>query len=541
MTYNVCDFFCGGGGFSEGFRQAGMNVIFSLDSWKLATETHDINHSNHKCLHMNILDIKTIKQIDELIPDTEIIVGSPPCIAFSNSNKSGKADKTLGIQLINQYLKIILYKKTKKNSKLKYWILENVPNSIDYIKDEYTAEELGLDKNLPNLKIPIRQILIASDYGAPQGRKRAILGDYIIPNKTHENNNIKINVIQNILGSPLHNENNEFIDPLFKFIKLNKTQLTDHFYNTDIPKDLWQKAKRLKTDHGYMGKMEFPDSTNRLCRTIMATESYCSREAIIFKKENTENEYRGPTIREISCLMGFPIDYQFKGSHNNKHKQIGNAVCVQLSKALADAIIDNDKIHRLKIQIRYNEDKIDNFNNLDNGILSNYNPKPKKINSKFHIHVPYIKIGQLRVELDNIESNFDENEFIWKSYLHKGSGKNASKIKFTNDILDNIIKTDNYELFKQDIQSSFKKKMYDSTIFQKAYCSIDIEKHHSNHLEPYQALELISNTINKYLKIDKKIKCSELDSLLNYNKPNEYSLKVLYSLYAVNLIEELLQ
>ena len=40
----------------------------------------------------------------------------------------------------------------------------------------------------------------------------------------------------------------------------------------------------------------------------------------------------GPTIREISSLMGFPIDYQFKGSHNNKHKQIGNAVCVQLSK-----------------------------------------------------------------------------------------------------------------------------------------------------------------------------------------------------------------
>ena len=83
--------------------------------------------------------------------------------------------------------------------------------------------------------------------------------------------------------------------------------------------------------------------------------------------------------------------------------------------------------------------------------------------------------------------------------------------------------------------------MYDSTIFQKIYCSIDIEKHHSNHLEPYQALELISNTINKYLEIDKKIKSSELDSLLNYKKPNEYSLKVLYSLYAVNLIEELLK
>ena len=169
--YTVCDFFCGAGGFSEGFRQAGMDVIFSLDSWKLATETHDVNHSNHKCVHMSILDINTIEEMDKIIPDTDIIVGSPPCIAFSNSNKAGKADKTLGIQLINQYLKIILYKMTKKGSKLKYWILENVPNSIDYIKDEYTAKELGLDEKLPNLKIPIKQILVASDYGAPQGRK----------------------------------------------------------------------------------------------------------------------------------------------------------------------------------------------------------------------------------------------------------------------------------------------------------------------------------------------------------------------------------
>ena len=46
------------------------------------------------------------------------------------------------------------------------------------------------------------------------------------------------------------------------------------------------KARKLKRDHGYMGKMDFPDRTNRHCRTIMATESYCSRESIIFEKEN---------------------------------------------------------------------------------------------------------------------------------------------------------------------------------------------------------------------------------------------------------------
>ena len=64
---------------------------------------------------------------------------------------------------------------------------------------------------------------------------------------------------------------------------------------------------------------------------------------IIFKSEHNEG-YRAPTIREISSLMGFPINYQFKGNHNNKHKQIGNAVCVQLSQALANAILKKDNI-----------------------------------------------------------------------------------------------------------------------------------------------------------------------------------------------------
>ena len=126
----VADFFCGAGGFSEGFHQAGFKVIFGLDNWKPAIETHDLNHPFCKSVCMNILDLDTPEKIDEIIPDTDIIIGSPPCVSFSNSNKSGKADKTLGIQLINQYLKIILHKKTKPGSILKYWIMENVPNSL---------------------------------------------------------------------------------------------------------------------------------------------------------------------------------------------------------------------------------------------------------------------------------------------------------------------------------------------------------------------------------------------------------------------------
>ena len=134
----VADFFCGAGGFSEGFNQEGFEIAFALDYWKPAHITHVHNHPNCKGLCIDILDID-FNKIDEIIPDTDIIIGSPPCVSFSNSNSSGKADKTLGIKLILQFLKIVLYKKTKCNSKLKFWIMENVPNSIKFVKDRYTA------------------------------------------------------------------------------------------------------------------------------------------------------------------------------------------------------------------------------------------------------------------------------------------------------------------------------------------------------------------------------------------------------------------
>lgn len=38
----VVDFFCGGGGFSEGFRQAGFDIVFAVDKWEPAIITYGI-------------------------------------------------------------------------------------------------------------------------------------------------------------------------------------------------------------------------------------------------------------------------------------------------------------------------------------------------------------------------------------------------------------------------------------------------------------------------------------------------------------------
>jgi len=533
--YTVADFFCGCGGFSEGFYQAGFDVVFSLDNWKLAKETHDINHPNCNCVHMDILKLKT-EDFDELIPDTDVIIGSPPCVSFSNSNNSGKANKDFGVSLIKQYLKIILYKKTRPNSKLKYWIMENVPNSINYLKDKYTAKELGLDDNLPDLEIPIKEILTASNYGSPQGRKRAIVGDFVLPQITHVNNPILIKDIFKMLGPPINNKKEKIKDILFDF-EINKSNLTDHFYDSTIPKCICDRARQLKEDHGYMGKMEFPDSINRLSRTIMATEAYASRESMIFKAEHNKG-YRAPTIREISSLMGFPINYQFKGSHNNKHKQIGNAVCVQLSKALACAIMKKENIVLPKITQRENI-KLD-YQQKNPLFNSDFVEGPKRINSKYSRHIPYLKLNQFRVELDNTKSNLKDKKnnksietlnIVWSSSIHKGSGKNALKDTISNNQLSKIL--DKKKLFCLEVilKKNFNEKIYDSKLFQLKNCRLDKE---NNHFSPDETLGILRKILDKHFNND------VIRTELLFNKDYEYNQKIIYGLYAMNYIVELL-
>ncbi len=124
----VIDFFCGAGGFSEGFRQQDYEIVTGYDNWKPAIDTFNHNFDT-KSTVKNIIDFKeSIDEID-LLPNTNVIIGSPPCVSFSNSNISGKADKESGVLLTKIFLRIVAVKKFQKNSILKAWYMENVSNS----------------------------------------------------------------------------------------------------------------------------------------------------------------------------------------------------------------------------------------------------------------------------------------------------------------------------------------------------------------------------------------------------------------------------
>lgn len=62
--------------------------------------------------------------------------------------------------------------------------------------------------------------------------------------------------------------------------------------------------------------------------------------AYIFNKFVHPTEDRYITPREAACLQDFPIDWVFEGTLGQIHKQIGNAVPVNLAKSIAGSISD---------------------------------------------------------------------------------------------------------------------------------------------------------------------------------------------------------
>lgn len=218
----VADFFCGGGGFSEGFRQAGFDIVFAVDKWEPAVKTYKGNKPGVNVIQDDVIRIANLpdEEFESLVPDSEIIIGSPPCQSFSHSNKSGYADKSIGIQLVEAYLKIVARKKYKPGSILRYWVLENVPAVKNFIKEEYTAADFGLDGDFvlrPHCGASGKYN--AKYFGAPTNRERYLCGEFPKPIEIKSDKDvITLKQVLDSLGDPLRVDNELITDINYGFI-----------------------------------------------------------------------------------------------------------------------------------------------------------------------------------------------------------------------------------------------------------------------------------------------------------------------------------
>jgi DNA (cytosine-5)-methyltransferase 1 len=169
----VVDLFCGCGGLSEGFKQAGFEILLGVDNNTWAIKTYN-KHNNDRGRIANVEEI----DLDYLFRETEgrqidVMVGGPPCQAFSSIAVAkwrsiglpGTMDHPLN-KLYEEFLRLV------KDVRPKFFIIENVERMFK-IKEgivrkviEYAiGEEYVISFYSENM----------ADFGIPQHRKRGIV------------------------------------------------------------------------------------------------------------------------------------------------------------------------------------------------------------------------------------------------------------------------------------------------------------------------------------------------------------------------------
>ncbi len=553
----VVDFFSGAGGWSEGLRQQGFKVIMGFDNWAPAVTTHNLNHGLNDD-PMDILDYESCDTglIDNDIPDSEVIVGSPPCVSFSMSNNAGKADKTLGIRLIESYLRIVAYKKHKPNSILKAWYMENVPNSKNYVKPEYSFSDLKLNALAKAIgkkpgDIALRAshpenggILCAANYGSPQKRERFVCGELLVgddngkflePKKTHADKFVVLKDIKDKLPSPFSEPSDQLVqDPNYQELKIPLKEMTDHFYDTGVYQVEWEAARRAKEDHPFMGKMSFPEDENRPSRTIMATRSASTREAIIYKSEKNrkgDGEYRLPTIREASSLMGFPITYQFHGTESVKWRQIGNAVCPHMSAAIGKELRKAFDLTKQPKPFAVTDPVVD-LNTFSTAKFDD--PPGKNEDSKYRRH-PF-KSGSLTVALVNFDPNDKEAPVgkTWHACAYVGSGKDykpyligKKEMATVKSLIEN---QESGHQFVEKFDKEFKDKIADHTKLQKMHVTGSDD---GPHLKPDNLIDRIRDFISSHASEKETVEHEAIEKIIGRKKLPKRQLFTMYALASV--------
>jgi len=163
--YRVADLFCGAGGLSEGFRQAGCEVVVGSDMDPDACATFALNFPEAEAIYGDVREPKTRRAIASATGgDIDIIVGGPPCQAFSQMRNHSRLIDDPRNSLYREFVRLIAKLEPKA------FMMENVPGLEQLGVKEQVLDDLSLD-GLYNVR---SQVVDAADFGVPQTRKRIV-------------------------------------------------------------------------------------------------------------------------------------------------------------------------------------------------------------------------------------------------------------------------------------------------------------------------------------------------------------------------------
>lgn len=328
MNLKVIDLFCGCGGLSYGFTEAGYLVDLGIDNWKDAIETFEKNHKNSKGKIANLFnDTPSTISSETGIKKADVIIGGPPCQGFSIAGKRIIDDERN--KLYKSFVSFVEFYSPKA------FVMENVPNIVSMgkgvVKDSIIEdfEKLGY-------KV-VHKVLMSSEFGVPQNRKRAFFVG-LKNGKEFE------------FPSPIA-LNGDQVTAYEAISDLPENSIKDGVKYPYSPKSEYQKVIREYSKSVY--NHEITNHSDRTVEIISMVPDGGNYKNLPFKLQKTRNvniawtrlnsekpsftidtghrhhfHYkfnRVPTVRESARIQSFPDDFIFYGSKTSQYKQVGNA------------------------------------------------------------------------------------------------------------------------------------------------------------------------------------------------------------------------
>ena len=366
MVGKVIDLFCGAGGLSAGFHQAGFDVLLGQDWDGSAAETFKASHSGAKYLggsveHVDSKDI--LKFVGLKRGQLDVLVGGPPCQGFSvNNHKRVSSDPRT--QLFKHYLRIL------DGLKPNWLVMENVTGMLSLDNGRFVAETIfGMQALGYSVEC---KVLKAEEFGVPQERRRLVfIGNRIglpvsFPEPSHGKGKRSFTTVWDAISDLPALANGEStlfeayrsapqndyqrrlrIDSLAplnhrapKLSGLNMTRL-EHIPQggswRDIPIFLLPEGMKKAKRSDHTKRYGRPRKNDLACTILTKCDIHWG--AYIHPTQN-----RALTVREAARLQSFPDNFQFLGCMTEQFKQVGNAVPPLLARCIAENILEIERI-----------------------------------------------------------------------------------------------------------------------------------------------------------------------------------------------------
>lgn len=289
----VVDLFCGCGGLSLGFIEAGFDVVAAFDNWDDAITVYRENFQ-HPVYKLDLSDVPlAVSKVMEIKPD--IIIGGPPCQDFSSA---GKRDEDNGRgNLTVSFAEII------KEIRPQWFVMENVErilltNKLKQAISIYKSCGYGLTKTVLN----------ASKCGVPQRRKRFIMIGHL-------------------------GDKDDFMLNLLEERQSSKEMTVRDYMGTEIDVEYYYRHPRSYARRGIFS-IDEPSPTIRGVNRPMPEGYKLHHNDPVQSLEGI----RCLTSLERSRIQTFPKSFKFVGSKTNLEQMIGNAVPVNLAKFVGEAL-----------------------------------------------------------------------------------------------------------------------------------------------------------------------------------------------------------